>query len=71
MGESATEKRLKALHEIERDLLRAVEIAGAEFHASVNGDRKDAAATFAAALHQFNRFILDRQTPSDPTIADL
>jgi len=65
MAESGTEKRLKALQEIESDLLHAVEIDGAEFHASVNGNRDGAAARFATALQQFNRLLLDGRLPGD------
>jgi len=63
MAESATQQRLNALDEIEHDLLRQVELAGAEFHGSVNGNRKEAAAGFEKALERFNDFILRHQLP--------
>jgi hypothetical protein len=69
MDESATQERLKALDVIQESLLRAVHVAGAEFHASVNGQREAAAARFSEALQTFSDLIIRHQSPKSQVSA--
>jgi hypothetical protein len=61
MAESTTLSR-KRRDELELDLLREVQRAGAEFNGSLNGNREAARRGFEKALRIFTNFILKRST---------
>ena len=60
MAEAAIQP-LKVRDKIELDLLREVELAGAKFHASLNGNRDVAAREFEEALRVFSDLIFRHQ----------
>jgi hypothetical protein len=62
MTESANQ-HLARLKKIELDLRRRVEQVGAEFRASLNGNREGAAREFEKALRIFTDFIIKHQLP--------
>jgi hypothetical protein len=63
MAESATQRYLKALNQIELDLLLQVEQARAKFHGSLNGNREAAAREYEAALRIFSDLIIRHELP--------
>jgi hypothetical protein len=62
MDESANH-RLERLKKIELELRRRVEQVGAEFRASLNGNREGAAREFEKALKIFTDFIIKHRPP--------
>jgi hypothetical protein len=62
MAESANQ-HLARLRKIEGDLRRRVEQVGAEFRASLNGNREGAAREFEKALRIFTDFIIKHKLP--------
>jgi len=61
--DEAAIQSLKVLDKIELELLRKVERAGANFHASLNGNREVAAREFEEALRLFSDLIIRHQLP--------
>ena len=64
MADPATLNRLSAIRQIETDLQLEVELAGAEYHNSLNGNHEAAKLRYIDALLIFNNFLLNHRLPS-------